>query len=43
MRGKKNEPSYIEHTIKKLSEIKNIDLLETIKITTNNFEKLFFN
>ena len=43
MRGKKNEPSYIEHTIKKLAEIKNIDLLEMIKITTNNFEKLFFN
>ena len=43
MRGKKNEPSYIEHTIRKLSEIKNIDLLEMIKITTNNFEKLFFN
>ena len=43
MRGKKNEPSYIEHTIRKLSEIKNIDLSEMINVTTSNFEKLFFN
>ena len=43
MRGKKNEPSYIAHTVKKLSEIKNIDLSEMINITTSNFEKLFFN
>ncbi len=43
MRGKKNEPCYIKHTIKKLSEIKNIDLSKMINITTCNFEKLFFN
>ena len=43
MRGKKNEPCYIEHTIKKLSEIKNISLEDMINITTHNFEKLFFN
>ena len=43
MRGKKNEPSYIKHTVKKLSEIKNIDLSKMINITTCNFEKLFFN
>jgi len=43
MRGNKNEPSYIEHTVKKLSEIKNIDFPEMINITTCNFEKLFFN
>ena len=42
MRGKKNEPSYIEHTVKKLSEIKKIDLSEMINLTTNNFERLFF-
>jgi len=42
MRGKKNEPSYIEHTVKKLSEIKNINFSKMINITTNNFEKLFF-
>ena len=41
MRGEKNEPSFIEHTIKKLSEIKKIDLSKMITITTNNFEKLF--
>jgi len=43
MRGKKNEPCYIKHTVKKLSEIKNIDLSKMINITTCNFEKLFFN
>ena len=43
MRGKKNEPCYIEYTIKKLSEIKNINLKDMINITTHNFEKLFFN
>ena len=32
MRGKKNEPCYIEHTIKKLSEIKNINLKDMIII-----------
>ena len=42
MRGKKKEPSYIEHTVKKLSEIKNINFSKMINITTNNFEKLFF-
>tara|TARA_X000000368_G_C22868166_1_gene639640 strand:+ start:115 stop:876 length:762 start_codon:yes stop_codon:yes gene_type:complete len=41
-RGKKNEPSFITHTAKKLSEIKNISLPELIKTTTNNFNKLFF-
>ena len=43
MRGKKNEPSYIKYTVKKLAEIKNIDLSKMINITTNNFDKLFFN
>ncbi len=41
-RGKKNEPSFIIHTAKKLSEIKNISLSELVKKTTNNFNKLFF-
>ncbi|MDA7714866.1 TatD family hydrolase [Candidatus Pelagibacter sp.] len=41
MRGKKNEPSFIQYTIKKLSEIKNITDNEIIKITTNNFNSLF--
>ena len=40
-RGKKNEPSYIDFTAKKLSEILKITKLELIEITTNNFNKLF--
>ena len=43
MRGKKNEPSFIRYTLEKLSEIKKIDKLELDKITTANFNKLFFN
>ena len=43
MRGKKNEPSYIKYTVKKLAEIKNIDMSEMINITTDNFDELFFN
>ena len=43
MRGKKNEPSYVKYTLKKLSEITNIDFQELEKITTNNFNRLFFN
>ena len=42
-RGKKNEPSFIEHTAKKLADIKEISQEKLIKITTNNFNKLFFN
>ena len=42
MRGKKNEPSFIKYTIKKLAEIKNINMSEMIGITTDNFNKLFF-
>mgnify|MGYP001168255336 FL=1 len=43
MRGKKNQPAYVKYTLQKLSEIKNIDLPELEKITTDNFNKLFFN
>ena len=42
-RGKKNEPSFINFTATKLAEIKNISKKELIEITTNNFNKLFFN
>jgi TatD DNase family protein len=42
MRGKKNEPSYIKYTLKKLAEIKKVDESELDIITTNNFNKLFF-
>ena len=40
-RGKKNEPSYIDFTAKKLAEIKDITKPELIQITTDNFNKLF--
>ena len=41
-RGKKNEPSFIDHTAKKLAEIKEISKDELVKITTSNFNNLFF-
>ena len=40
-RGKSNEPSYIIHTINKLSEIKNVTKEKVIDRTTSNFKKLF--
>jgi len=40
-RGKTNEPSYIVHTVDKLSQIKNISRANVINTTTNNFKKLF--
>ena len=40
-RGRTNEPSYIVHTVKKLSEIKKIPQEDVILNTTNNFKKLF--
>ena len=42
-RGKKNEPSFIQFTANKLAEIKDINVPKLIEITTNNFNKLFFN
>ncbi len=42
MRGKKNEPSFVRYTLKKLSELKNIPSSELDKITTQNFNRLFF-
>tara|TARA_B100000029_G_C17601164_1_gene965803 strand:- start:1732 stop:2505 length:774 start_codon:yes stop_codon:yes gene_type:complete len=40
-RGKVNEPSYIIHTIEKISSIMKIDKNDVINKTTNNFKKLF--
>ena len=40
-RGKKNEPSYIKYTLKKLSELKEISSSKISDITTQNFENLF--
>ena len=42
-RGKKNEPSFIDFTAGKLAEIKEIPKAKLVEITTNNFNKLFFN
>ena len=41
-RGKKNEPSFIEFTASKLAEIRGLEKNEIKKITTENFNKLFF-
>ena len=43
MRGKKNEPSFIKYTLKKLSELKGVSEIEMDNLTTKNFETLFFN
>ena len=41
LRGKPNEPSYIIHTVKFLSKLKNISFEDFSKITTKNFFRLF--
>ena len=41
LRGKSNEPSYIIHTVKFLSDLKKISFNEFSKITSNNFFNLF--
>ncbi len=41
MRGKKNEPSFIKYTLKKLSELKSIEFEDLENITNNNFNNLF--
>tara|TARA_Y100000589_G_C27120447_1_gene616192 strand:- start:99 stop:857 length:759 start_codon:yes stop_codon:yes gene_type:complete len=40
-RGKKNEPSFVKYTAEKLANIKKVSNSEIIKVTTNNFNKLF--
>ena len=40
-RGKDNEPSFITHTVEKLSLIKEMNKEKVIDCTTNNFKKLF--
>ena len=42
MRGKKNEPSFIKYTLEKLADLKKIKFTEADKITTDNFNRLFF-
>ncbi len=41
LRGKSNEPSYIIHTVKFLSDLKKLSFDEFSTITTNNFFSLF--
>ena len=42
MRGRKNEPSFVRYTLKKLAELKNIHFDDLDKVTTDNFNRLFF-
>tara|TARA_Y100001936_G_C15898653_1_gene572026 strand:+ start:51 stop:815 length:765 start_codon:yes stop_codon:yes gene_type:complete len=42
MRGKKNEPSFIKYTLDQLAKIKKNTLEKMDKITTDNFNTLFF-
>ena len=42
MRGKKNEPSFVDFTLEHLANIKKIDKNKMDLITTKNFNKLFF-
>ena len=41
LRGKPNEPSFIIHTVRFLSELKKLPFDEFSKITTQNFFNLF--
>ena len=42
-RGKRNEPSFVTHTLKKIAEIKKKNVEDMTQITTNNFFNLFSN
>ena len=42
LRGKKNEPSFIEHTLKKLANLKSVSQEELDVLTSKNFNNLFF-
>ena len=42
-REKKNEPSFVKYTLKKLSDLRRVSYDDLEKITTTNFNKLFFN
>ena len=43
LRGKRNEPCFVTHTLEKIAEIKKIKSEELAHHTTNNFFKLFSN
>lgn len=41
LRGKPNEPAYVQHTLAKLAEIKGISVEQMEKTTTENFYRLY--
>ncbi len=41
MRGRRNEPAYVVHVAEKLAEVKGVSLEDVMKITTDNFFRLF--
>ena len=41
LRGKPNEPAYVQYTLAKLAEIKGVSEKEMEKITTENFNRLY--
>ena len=40
-RGKRNEPAYMVEVAKKIAEVKDIDIKEVARVTTDNARKLF--
>jgi len=40
-RGQRNEPSYVSYVARKIAEIKEIEIAEVIRITTENAKRLF--
>ncbi len=41
LRGKPNEPAYVQHTLVKLAEVKGVSVAEMERITTENFYRLY--
>ncbi len=40
-RGKSNQPAYIVHVAEKIAELRNIDIEEVARLTTQNYQNLF--
>ena len=41
LRGKPNEPAYVQYTLEKMAEVKGVSVEEMEKITTDNFYRLY--